>query len=305
AAAIFDALAIDDITKAADLFRPVFERTKGDDGYVSIEVAPTLARDTDATLAEARRLWRVVARPNLMVKIPATPEGIPAIEAAIADGININVTLIFSLERYAEVTAAYLGGLRTRAAAGGDLTSIASVASFFVSRVDTAVDLLIDERIAAGAGDAEALRALQGQAGIANAKLAYHAFQQTFGSAAFAELAARGARRQRPLWASTSTKNPNFPDLYYVEALIGPDTVDTMPPATIAAYRDHGAPEIRIDRGVDAARDTLARLAAAGLDLAAVLTRLEADGVASFARSYDSLLAVVADRAAASLPGRS
>ena len=305
ASAIFDALAIEDITNAADLFRPVFERTKGNDGYVSIEVSPTLAHDTEETIREARRLWRAVARPNLMVKIPATPAGIPAIQAVIADGINVNVTLIFSLERYAKVMAAYLAGLRTRAAAGGDLTSIASVASFFVSRVDSAVDRLIDERIAAGTGNAEALRTLQGKAGIANAKLAYDAFRHTFGGTAFGELAARGARRQRPLWASTSSKNPNYPDVYYVEALIGPDTVDTMPPATIAAYRDHGKPEVRIDQHLDAARDTLAGLGAAGIHLPSVLAQLEAEGVASFAKSYDSLLAVVGTRAAASLSGRS
>lgn len=303
-AAIFDALAIEDITNAADLFQPVFARSNGHDGYVSIEVSPTLAHDTSQTIAEARRLWRAVARPNVMVKIPATPEGIPAIETAIAEGINVNVTLIFSLERYAAVMAAYLEGLRARAAAGGDVASIASVASFFVSRVDSAVDRLLDEQIAAG-GNAEALRALQGQAGIANAKLAYEAFQRTFGGVEFAELAARGARRQRPLWASTSSKNPSYPDVYYVEALIGPDTVDTMPPATIAAYRDHGMPEVRITRGLDAARDTLTRLAAAGIDLASVLARLEAEGVASFAKSYDSLLAVVARRSAASLTGHS
>jgi len=304
AEAIFDALAIEDITHAADLFLPVFERTNGNDGYVSIEVSPTLAHDTARTIAEARRLWRVVARPNLMVKIPATPAGIPAIEAVIADGINVNVTLIFSLDRHAQVMAAYLAGLRARAAAGGDLATIASVASFFVSRVDSAVDALITERIATGAGSAAGLRGLQGKAGIANAKLAYHAFQHTFGGAAFADLAARGARRQRPLWASTSSKNPAYPDVYYVEALIGADTVDTMPPATIAAYRDHGRPAIRIDHQLNVARDTLARLAAAGIDLAAVLARLEAEGVASFAKSYDSLLAVVAARAAGSLPGR-
>lgn len=299
AEAIFDALAIEDIRNAADLFRPVFERTGGNDGYVSIEVSPRLAQDTPRTIAEARRLWRTVDRPNLMVKIPATLAGLPAIEATIAEGINVNVTLIFSLERYHAVMAAYIGGLRRRAAAGGDIRSIASVASFFVSRVDSAVDKLIEEKLAAGAGNSAALTAAQGKAGIANAKLAYEAFQQTFGGVAFADLAAQGSRRQRPLWASTSSKNPRYPDTYYVEALIGPDTVDTMPPATIVAYRDHGKPEVRIDRDLASAREAIAGLRALGIDFAAVLARLEAEGVASFAKSYDSLLAVVERRAAA------
>lgn len=294
---IFDALAIEDITRAADLFVPVFQRTHGSDGYVSIEVSPTLAHDTQKTIDEARRLWRTVDRPNLMVKIPATLAGLPAIETAIAEGINVNVTLIFSLDRYADVMAAYIGGLQARADAGRDIRSVASVASFFVSRVDIAVDKLLDQKIAAGPDDAAALRSMHGKAAIANATLAYAAFQRTFGGEAFVRLAARGARRQRPLWASTSSKDPRYPDTYYVEALIGPDTVNTMPPATIVAYRDHGRPEIRIDRHIEAARDVMARLGAAGIDLAAVLTQLEQEGVASFAKSYESLLAVVAERA--------
>jgi len=299
AEAIFDALAIEDIRQAADLFLPVYQRTNGDDGYVSIEVSPRLAGDTQRTLSEARRLWRTVDRPNLMVKIPATPAGLDAIEAAIADGINVNVTLIFSLERYAEVMAAYMGGLQTRLQTGGEIRRIASVASFFVSRVDTAVDKLIEEKLAAGADNAEELRAALGTAAIANAKLAYEAFQRTFGGAAFGALAAHGARRQRPLWASTSSKNPRYPDTYYVEALIGPESVDTMPPATIAAYRDRGTPMIRITQHLEAAHETIDGLLRLGIDLAAVLAKLEADGVASFARSYESLLTVVTNRAAA------
>lgn len=295
---IFDSLAIDDIKSAARLFAPVFARTRGTDGFVSIEVSPKLANDTDRTIAEARRLWRAVDEPNLMVKIPATRAGLPAIEAAIADGININITLIFSIERYAEVMAAYIAGLARRVEAGGDVSSIFSVASFFVSRVDTAVDKLLDEKIAAGEGSVETLRALRGKAGIANAKLAYELCQRTFGGPAFAPLAARGARRQRPLWASTSAKDPSYPDTYYVDALVGPDTVDTMPPATIAAYRDHGRPEVRIDRDLAAARDVIDKLAAAGIDFPAVLSQLEIDGVASFARSYESLLVTVAQRTA-------
>ena len=298
-AAIFDALAIDDLRAAADLFLPVYERTGGDDGYVSIEVAPDLARDAERTLSEARRLWHAIDRPNLMVKIPATLAGLTAIEAAIADGINVNVTLIFSLERHRQVMDAYLAGLRRRVAAGGDVSHVASVASFFVSRVDVAVDALLDERLAHGWHDPPALRALRGRAAIANAKLAYAAFHEAFSEEAFGALAARGARVQRPLWASTSVKDPAYPDLLYVEALIGPDTVDTMPPATLAAYRDHGAPEVRIDRDLDDARAALAGLRQAGIDLDAVLERLEAEGVASFMASYEALLDVVRERAAA------
>lgn len=296
-ARIFDALAIEDIRHAADLFRPVFDRTSGDDGYVSIEVLPTLAHDADATIAEARRLWAVVDRPNLMVKIPATLAGLKAIELAIADGMNVNVTLIFSLLRYHAVVQAYLAGLRQRVRAKAPVHTIFSVASFFVSRVDSAVDRLLDAQIAAGTADTAALRALKGKAAIANAQLAYEAFEGMFRSADFSSLRDAGARAQRPLWASTSSKNPAYPDLYYVEALVGRETVDTMPPATIAAYRDHGAPRQRIGENLDGARATLAGLKAVGIDLDAVLAQLEAEGVASFSKSYESLLAVIEDRA--------
>ncbi|MEP7344151.1 MAG: transaldolase [Gemmatimonadaceae bacterium] len=299
AAQIFDALAIDDIRDAADLFRPVFDRTGGDDGYVSIEVAPTLAHDTDATVAEARRLWAAIDRPNLLVKIPATIAGLGAIETVIADGINVNVTLIFSLPRYRAVVNAYLAGLRRRVQAKAPVNTIFSVASFFVSRVDTAVDRLLDAQIAVGNGDAVALRALRGKAAIANAQLAYEMFERAFRSTDFSSLRDAGARPQRPLWASTSVKNPDYPDLYYVEALVGSETVDTMPPATIAAYRDHGAPSERIGENLDGARATVARLKAAGIDLDAVLAQVEAEGVASFTKSYESLLAVIEDRASA------
>ncbi|MBI5532654.1 MAG: transaldolase [Deltaproteobacteria bacterium] len=298
AEAIFEALSVEDIRNAAALFMPVFERTRGKDGFVSIEVSPKLAHDTGKTLDEARRYWRTVDRRNLMVKIPATAAGVPAIEAAIADGINVNVTLIFSIERYQAVMGAYIRGLRKRAASGGDVRSVASVASFFVSRVDSAVDQLLDDRIAAGGRGQERLRTLKGKAAIANAKLAYKAFARTFGGDGFADLSARGAQRQRPLWASTSSKNPSYPDVYYVEALIGPDTVNTMPPATLAAYKDHGRPVVRVDQELETARETIAALASAGIDLPAVLGRLEEEGVASFARSYESLISVVSERAA-------
>lgn len=297
AAQIFDALSIEDIQAAADIFRPVYARTAGADGYVSIEVAPTYARDTEATVREARRLWKAVGRPNLMVKIPATKEGLPAIEQALFEGLNINVTLIFSIERYREVMNAYLTALERRAAARKPLASIASVASFFVSRVDTLVDKRLDEKIKAlGADQSGTLQALKGKAAIANAQLAYAEFRRVFAGARWEALAARGARFQRPLWASTSTKNPAYPDVYYVEALIGPDTVDTMPPATLAAYKDHGRPEARLSEDVTDAERVIDQLAEAGLQMDDVTRQLEEEGVASFARSFDTLLAVVEAR---------
>ena len=294
---IVDTLVIDDIRAAADVFLPVFQRTKRADGYVSIEVAPALAHDTAATVREARRLWRAVNRPNLMVKIPGTPQGIPAIEECIAAGINVNVTLIFSLRRYREVMDAYLRGLTQRLEAGMRVDRIASVASFFVSRLDTAIDRLLEERIGAVIGERRLrLERLRGKAAIAQAKLAYVAFRETFADGLFALLAREGARPQRPLWASTSTKNRAYPDVYYVEALIGPETVNTMPPATLAAYRDHGHPEDRIGQAVDRARSVLTQLAQEGIDIEAVTARLEAEGVAAFARSWDMLLDTVGRR---------
>ncbi len=298
--AIFDAVAIEDIKDAARLFLPVYERTNGGDGFVSIEVAPNLAHDGQKTIEEARRLWRAVDRPNLMVKIPATLEGLAAIESAIAEGINVNVTLLFSLERYAAVMAAYIGGLRKRVETGGAIRSVASVASFFVSRVDSAVDKLLDQKLAAHPESADALRALRGKAGIANAKLAYELCQKTFAGLTFAPLAKLGARPQRPLWASTSTKDPSYPDTYYVEALVGPNTVDTIPPATLLAFKDHGNPKVRIEQDMEEARKVISRLETQGIDFPAVLAQLEKEGVASFAKSYDSLLAVVAQRTAPS-----
>jgi transaldolase len=295
---IFDQLACDDIRDACDLFADVHRRTEGKDGFCSIEVAPKFARDTTATIAEARRLWKKVDRPNLMVKIPATREGIPAIEESIASGLNINVTLIFSLERYDEVMNAYLSGLIRRVQRGEAVDRIASVASFFVSRVDTLVDKLLDEKITSGDGDAAQLEGLRGKAAIANAKLAFQAFRRKFATEAYAGTAARGARVQRPLWASTSTKNPKYPDVYYVEALVGPDSVDTLPPATIVAYKDHGRPELRIESEIDGARQVMSDLSRVGVDMDAVTKKLEEDGVASFAKSFDSLIATVEERRA-------
>lgn len=300
---IFDALAIEDIRAAAQAFQPVFERTQGADGFVSIEVQPKLAHDTKATIDEALRLWRAVDKPNLMVKIPATAEGIPAIEECVVQGLNINITLIFALERYEQVMDAYISGLLRRAKAGQDVSRQASVASFFVSRVDTAVDKLLEDKIKAAPQDKAKLEALMGLAAIANAKHAYQRFLKKFSGPAFAELAKKGARRQRPLWASTSTKNPRYPDIYYVEALLGPDTVDTMPPATIVAYRDHGKPEVRLDKDLGAADDAMTRLAAVGVDMRAVTKKLEDEGVASFSKSFETLLAAVTAKRDAVMKG--
>lgn len=294
---IYEALAIDDIRNAADVFRPVYGRTAGLDGYVSLEVAPRWANDTETTIREAHRLWEAVDRPNLMIKVPATRAGLPAVRRCIADGLNINVTLIFSLDRYDEVMDAYLRGLIDRLEAGKPVNHAASVASFFVSRLDTAVDKLLDERLGNVAGDGRArLEGLKGQAAIANTKLAYENFRKKYSTEAAMALVNRGARRQRPLWASTSTKNPAYPDVYYVEALVGPETVNTLPPATIEAYRDHGRPEIRVDRNVDQARGVLRDLESLGIHMDAVTKKLEEDGVAAFAKSFDSLIAVVEKR---------
>lgn len=282
-AEVVEAIAVGDVRAACDLFAPVYQRTGGRDGVVSLEVSPTLAHDTAGTIREAERLWAAVDRPNAVIKIPGTREGLPAVAHCIAAGINVNVTLLFSVARYEEVVAAYEEGLEARAARNRPLEQIASVASFFVSRVDTMVDPLID-RAGGAAGE------LRGTIATANAALAYRAFRRLTAAARWTALAARGARAQRPLWASTSTKDPRYADLHYVEPLIAPDTVNTMPPETFAAYRDHGRPEIRIDAALAAADEHLARLEEVGIDLADVTARLEAEGVKKFAASYESLL---------------
>ena len=298
----YEALVLADIAAAADQLRPVYERTRGHDGYVSIEVRPTLAHDTAGTIAEARRLFATLNRPNIMIKVPATPEGIPAVATLIADGINVNVTLIFSLTAYESVTEAYLGGLERRAAAGGALDHVASVASFFVSRVDTAVDRQIEAMIAAGRND---VKPLLGKAAIANAKLAYERFERIFGGVRFAALRSGGARVQRPLWASTGTKNPLYSDVLYVDELIGPDTVNTMPPATLAAFEDHGHPAPTLRKSVRAAHQVFADLAAAGIDMGKVTDELLAEGVKAFTDSFEKLLANLSSkRSALLLDGR-
>ncbi len=289
---IYEALAIDDIRRAADVLRPVYEETSRADGYVSLEVNPHLAHDTEGTVAEARRLFATLERPNVMIKVPATPQGIPAIETLIAEGVNVNVTLIFSLGHYRAVAGAYLAGLERLADAGRDPFHVASVASFFLSRIDTAVDAALDERPAAAA----AAPALKGKSAIASAKAAYAAFHEIFAGPRWERLAARGARYQRPLWASTSTKNPDYPDTLYVDSLIGPNTVNTLPPHTLDAFRDHGTVARTLEDGLDEAQAQLARLAEVGVGLDAITAQLQDDGVAAFARSFDSLLASIEEK---------
>ncbi|MEW6287244.1 MAG: bifunctional transaldolase/phosoglucose isomerase [Chloroflexota bacterium] len=282
---IFWQLAIEDIKAACDAFQPLYEETNGGDGYVSLEVSPYIAHDTDATVAQAEQLWARVRRPNLMVKIPATKEGIPAIRKAIAAGVNVNVTLIFSLTRYAEVMNAYLSGLEDRLAAGHPIDHIASVASFFVSRVDSKIDPKLPEG-----------SPLRGKAAIANAKLAYDLYQQTFAGRRWENLKVKGARVQRPLWASTSTKNPAYPDTIYVDNLIGPETVNTVPPQTLEAFKDHGVAEVTLVRGLDEARDAIAQLEALGISMEVVTQELEDEGVKAFADAFTQLLATIDER---------
>ena len=279
----FEALMVEDIRNAADALRGVYDETNGADGYASLEVPPALAHDTEGTVREARRLWALLDRPNVMIKVPATPEGVPAVRALIGEGVNVNVTLIFSLDAYRQVMDAYVGGLELLAERGMELSQAASVASFFVSRVDTAADALLADR-----------PELQGKAAIANAQAAYALFEERFGKPDFAALAERGARPQRPLWASTGTKNPDYPDTLYVDTLIGPNTVNTMPPDTLRAVLDHGASAPVIAGTGELAAQTLQAIAGAGVDMQAVTDKLLADGVAAFAKSFDDAVASVA-----------
>ena len=294
AARIYEVLAIQDIQGAADQFRALFEATGGEDGFVSLEVSPHLAHRTRETVEEARRLWQAVARPNLMIKVPATPAGMPAIRQLLGEGINVNVTLMFSMEHYLQVAEAYLQGIETLAASGRTAPA-ASVASFFVSRVDTVVDKRLQdlESSAGSAAERERCRALQGRAAVANARLVYEKFREIFGGGRFLGLKRQGFRVQRPLWASTSTKNPRYRDVLYVERLIGPDTVNTMPLATLAAFRDHGVVRATLDEDPEDARQTFARLQELGIDMDAVTLKLQEEGVQLFADAFDRLLASI------------
>lgn len=296
ASQILDRLIMEDIRAAADLFLPLYKASNGGDGYVSVEVGPAMAHDTQATLAEAHRLWDLANHPNVMVKIPATEEGIPAIRQAIADGLNINITLIFSLKRYREVMDAYLSGLEQRLEAGLAVDSIASVASFFVSRIDTKVDKQLEGIVHEEEPKAEKAAALVGRIAVDNARLAYAEFRSVFEGQRFARLQAQGARLQRPLWASTSTKDPNYPDTKYVEELIGPDTVNTVPPATLDAFRDHGKVRLTLEKDLDQARQDFEDLAALGISIDQVTSELEDEGVAAFADAFSELLKTVGER---------
>lgn len=289
AMARYEHLAVEDIQNAADTLRPIYDRLNAKDGYVSLEVSPKLAEDTDGTIAEAARLWKAVDRPNLMIKIPGTPEGVPAIAASIAAGININVTLLFSIEAYKAVALAYVEGLEQRVAKDQPIDRLASVASFFVSRIDSK----IDDRIDAGTGGEEA-KALKGKVAIANAKMAYAWYQEFIASDRWRKLAEKGAMPQRLLWASTGTKNPAYPDTLYIDTLIGPDTVNTVPPKTLDAFRDHGNVGETLTQDVDDARKVLADAERLGLDLDGVTALLVQEGVHSFIHSFDDLLGAIA-----------
>jgi transaldolase len=289
---LFELVETTDVRDACDLFAGVYSSTRGADGYVSIEVSPGVSHSADATCEEARRLWKTVDRPNVMVKVPGTGEGALAVRRLTAEGINVNITLLFAIEAHERVIEAYLAALEDRVKAHQPIDGLASVASFFVSRVDTEVDKRLDALIAkASAAEKERLKMLKGRAAIANAKLAYKLFRQKFSGPRWEALAKQGARVQRPLWASTSTKNPAYGDVMYVEELIGPDTVDTMPPATIEAFRDHGVVEKTVDRKVAAAEGLLREVEAAGISIREVTEKLLADGIASFQKSIDELIA--------------
>ena len=288
---IYDGLVLDDIRNAASILRQVYDRTNGGDGFVSIEVSPELAHDTDKTVADGRRFFSFLNAPNIMIKVPGTAEGIPAFRTLTGEGINVNVTLLFSIENYRAIAEAYVDGLEALDRAGKPLHAVSSVASFFVSRVDSAVDALLDEKIKVDPAKADPYRALHGKAAIANAKVAYaDVYEQVFAGPRWEALAAKGARKQRPLWASTSTKNPAYRDVLYVEELIGTDTVDTMPPATIKDFLDHGLVRNSLTEDVASARKALSDIEAAGISMAQVTAKLQDDGVASFSKSFHDLI---------------
>ena len=289
-AQIYERITVSDVQMAADAFKPLYKRLDGRDGFVSLEVNPHLARDTEGTIAEGRQLWQEVNRPNIFIKVPATAEGLPAITRLISEGINVNVTLLFGLPRYEQVAEAYLAGLEQRLAKGEPVQGVASVASFFLSRIDVLLDPELDRLAKAGGPLAATAKALKGQVAIASAKIAYTMYKRIFGTERFKNLAARGARTQRLLWASTSTKNPDYPDVKYVEPLIGPDTVNTLPPETLEAYRDHGNPASRLGEGVEEAAAVLQRLPELHIDLNQATQQLEDEGIEKFNKPYDSLL---------------
>lgn len=296
AEAIYETLSQHDVQSAADEFRPVYERTKGQDGYVSLEVNPHLAHDTKSTIAEARRLWTALDRPNVFIKVPATVEGLHAIKQLTSEGINVNITLLFGLPRYRQVADAYLDGIEARLAQGKDVSRVASVASFFVSRMDTLVDPLLEKFLVKGGKEANLAKKVRGQTAIASAKMAYQIYKEIFGSDLFLKLAARGAGVQRVLWASTGTKNPDYKDVKYIEALIGPDTVNTIPVETLNAYRDHGVPKARLEHDVGKAAGILEGLSKLGIRIDSITQQLEDEGVEKFNKPFDKLLETLALR---------
>ena len=295
---VFRSLTVEDIQRVADLLRPTYHRTDGRDGFVSLEVSPTLAHDTTGTIEEARDLWALVNRPNAMIKVPATSEGIPAIRELTGEGINVNITLLFGLPRYREVADAYLGGLEMLAAKGRPLKQVASVASFFLSRIDTLIDPILEKKMKTDNPQAGIAERLQGQVAIASAKVAYEMYKEIFSSERFASLAKKGARTQKLLWASTSTKNPAYSDTKYMEALIGPDTINTVPVETLDAYRDRGHPEQTLDQEVREAYQLLDSLSSVGIDLDAVTQQLEDQGVEKFITAFNRLMASLKEKAA-------
>ena len=287
---MYEDIVIEDIQNAADLFRPLYDANDGKYGFVSLEVSPKLAHDTEGTLTEARHLWQRLGRPNVFIKVPGTEAGLPAIKQLIAEGINVNVTLLFGLERYRDVAEAYIKGLEQRAEAGESLKNVASVASFFLSRIDVMVDKKLDDIAKQGGDKAEQAKNLKGKVAIASAKGAYQIYKEMFTSERFEALEAKGARPQRVLWASTSTKDPTYSDVMYVEALVGPDTINTLPTDTLDAYRDHGEPAARLEDGVDEAARQLETLKDLGISLDDITEKLEAEGVEKFIKPFESLM---------------
>lgn len=298
---IYEILSQGDVQNAADVFRILYDATDGKDGYVSLEVNPHLAHDTLGTILEAQRLWSTLNRPNVLIKIPATDEGLPAIQQLVSEGININVTLLFGLPRYRQAAEAYIAGLETRVARGQTVVEVASVASFFVSRIDALVDPLLEKIAAHGEKDADLAMQALGQTAIACAKTAYQIHEEIFGSVRFGKLAQKGARVQRLLWASTGTKNTGHSDIKYVDALIGPDTVNTVPMETLNAYRNHGVPKVRIDTDVAEAAQLLERLPELGIDIGKLTRQLEDEGVAKFIKPFDKLMAQLTKRSPSQL----
>ncbi len=290
---IYESLVFEDITQATEIFAPVYSSSDGVDGYISIEVSPKLANDTLSTIAEGKRFFATLNRPNVMIKVPGTAEGLPAVTALITEGINVNVTLLFSVENYIQTAEAYIEGLERLASRGGDLGKVASVASFFLSRIDSNVDSKLAALAQANPDQAEALQALMGKVAIANAKIAYQEYKRLFSGERWQALATQGARPQRLLWASTSTKNPAYPDTLYVRELIGPDTVNTMPPETIAAFLDHGEVVDSLDADLDEAKAVLAAVTAAGIDLDVVMVELQTEGVTKFVQPFEHLFAAL------------